>query len=98
MTVETRHSDEDIYRLALDTSQAPAREVLYIDDRAMFVQVAATLGICGIHHRDYSSTCDDLMALGLEGILMVNWMSIRRRSYFGLTTADHRTLNLIGIR
>ena len=64
--VHFRKPDEDIYRLALDTAQIHADEALYIDDRQMFVQVAASLGIRGLHHQDYDTTKKRLAELGLE--------------------------------
>jgi putative hydrolase of the HAD superfamily len=64
--VHFRKPDEDIYRLALDTAQIQAKEALYIDDRQMFVQVAESLGIRGLHHKDYDTTRQRLAALGLE--------------------------------
>ena len=42
--VHFRKPDEDIYRIALDLSQSLPSEVLYIDDREMFVEVARGLG------------------------------------------------------
>jgi len=64
--VHFRKPDLDIYRLALDVAQSPPHEVLYIDDRAMFVEVAATLGIRGIVHRGYPSTLAALAEHGLS--------------------------------
>jgi len=64
--VHVRKPDEDIYRIALDVAQVPPEQVAYIEDRAMFVQIAETLGIRGIHHVDYTSTCEKLAALGLK--------------------------------
>ncbi len=63
--VHFRKPDLDIYQLALDVSQSAAEQVLYIDDRAMFVQVARTLGIRGIHHTSYRTTCEELAGYGL---------------------------------
>jgi putative hydrolase of the HAD superfamily len=40
--------------------------VAYIDDRPLFVEVAGSLGIHGIIHRDYSTTRAGLAALGLS--------------------------------
>jgi putative hydrolase of the HAD superfamily len=60
-----RKPDEDIYRMALDIAQVPPAQVGYLDDRLMFVQVAETLGIRGIHHTSYATTVDKLAALGL---------------------------------
>jgi putative hydrolase of the HAD superfamily len=64
--VHFRKPDEDIYRMALDIAQVPAGQVVYIEDRPMFVQVAEALGIRGIHHTDYESTCAKLASVGLE--------------------------------
>jgi len=64
--VHVRKPDEDIYRIALDIAHVPPEHVAYLDDRLMFVQVAETLGIRGIHHTDYNSTCTKLAALGLK--------------------------------
>jgi putative hydrolase of the HAD superfamily len=44
----------------------PVSQVIYIDDRAMFVQIAKSLGIHGIHHKDAKSTCAKLSAFGLK--------------------------------
>lgn len=64
--VHFRKPDEDIYRVALDIAQVPAEQVVYFEDRPMFVQVAKGLGIRGIQHVDYRSTRAQLGALGLE--------------------------------
>ncbi len=59
-----RKPDEDIFRLALDIAQAQPDQVVYIDDRPMFVEVARGLGINGIHHTGLR--CDAALRLGLE--------------------------------
>lgn len=64
--VHVRKPDEDIYRIALDIAQVPPEQVAYLDDRLMFVQIAETLGIRGIHHLDFTSTCAKLTSLGLK--------------------------------
>ncbi len=66
--VHLRKPDEDIFRLALDTAQAPARQVVYIENTPMFVKIAEGLGIRSILHTDYKSTCSKLSALGLNVI------------------------------
>jgi putative hydrolase of the HAD superfamily len=66
--VHIRKPDRDMFRLALDISQAPARQVVYIEDTPMFVQIAEGLGIRSILHTDYKSTRAKLSALGLEAI------------------------------
>ncbi len=64
--VRVRKPDADIFRLALDISQARAEEVLYIEDTAMFVRIAEGLGIRGIRHTDYASTTGVLDSLGFR--------------------------------
>ena len=64
--VHLRKPDEDMYRLALDCAQVEAEQVIYIDDRPMFVEVALALGIHGIHHTDFASTRKALASFGLE--------------------------------
>jgi putative hydrolase of the HAD superfamily len=64
--VHLHKPDTDIFRLALDIAQTPARRVVYIDNTPMFIQVAEGLGIRSILHTDYRSTCGKLAAFGLE--------------------------------
>lgn len=64
--VHFRKPDEDIFRLALDVSQVPPGQVVYIDDRELFVQVASGLGINGIHHQGLESTQMALKKFGIE--------------------------------
>ena len=64
--VHFRKPDADIFRLALDVAQAPAEQVVYIDDQPMFVQVAEGLGIRAIRHRDCQSTRAQLASFGLQ--------------------------------
>ena len=63
--VHVRKPDADIFRLALDLAQVPARQVLYLEDTPMFAEIAAGLGIRALLHTDYASTCAQLAALGL---------------------------------
>jgi len=63
--VHFRKPDADIYRMALDIAQAPPEQAVYLDDRAMFVEVARSLGIPGIHHTSYETTRAALAKLGL---------------------------------
>lgn len=64
--VHFRKPDKDIYRIALDISQSTPGQVVYIDDRLLFVQVAEELGIQGIHHTSYQATHDALEELELK--------------------------------
>lgn len=63
--VHLRKPDADIYRLALDIAQAEPEEVIYLDDRALFVEVARGLGIRGIPHSDFRRTRAELAGFGL---------------------------------
>jgi putative hydrolase of the HAD superfamily len=64
--VHVSKPDSDMFRLALDIAQAPARQIVYIDNTPMFVQIAEGMGIRSILHTDYKSTCSKLAALGLQ--------------------------------
>jgi FMN phosphatase YigB (HAD superfamily) len=64
--VHLRKPDVDIFRVALDIAQVTANQVVYIENLMMFVQVAEGLGIRGICHTDYKSTCAKLASFGLE--------------------------------
>ena len=63
--VHYRKPDEDIFRMALDVSQAQPDQVVYIDDRGLFVEVARELGITGIIHTGYEATRRSLEEFGL---------------------------------
>lgn len=52
-------------RLALDITQTPVDQVLYIENTPMFVQIAEGLGIRSILHADCASTRAQLASLGL---------------------------------
>jgi putative hydrolase of the HAD superfamily len=54
--VHFRKPDTDMYRIALDTAQVQPSEVLYIEDRPMFIETAESLGIRGIRHSNYKTT------------------------------------------
>ena len=62
--VHFRKPDVDIYKIALDVSQVEPENVLYLDDRHMFIEVAGTLGIKGIHHQKFETTKDELAKRG----------------------------------
>ena len=64
--VHYRKPDADIYRIALDIAQANPDQVIYIDDRALFVEVAGGLGIRGILHKDYGTTQKAMETMGLS--------------------------------
>ena len=64
--VHYRKPEEDMYRIALDIAQVRPEQVVYIDDRAMFVEVARGLGIEGIIHSTYETTQIALEGYGLS--------------------------------
>jgi putative hydrolase of the HAD superfamily len=64
--VHIRKPDEGIYRLALDISQAKPEQVVYLENTAMFIEIAAAMGIRGILHTDYATTRAKLAEFGLE--------------------------------
>jgi putative hydrolase of the HAD superfamily len=64
--VHYRKPDADMYRIALDIAQVSPQQVVYIDDRPMFVEVAQDLEIRGILHKGYETTKKALEAMGLS--------------------------------
>ncbi len=64
--VHFRKPDEDIFRIALDVAQAEPGEVVYVDDRQMFTEVACRLGMREVWHRDLAGTRAAFEALGLR--------------------------------
>ncbi len=64
--VHLRKPDTDIFKLALDASQAPTMQIVYIENTPMFVRTAEGLGIRSVLHTDYESTCAKLASFGLE--------------------------------
>jgi putative hydrolase of the HAD superfamily len=63
--VHLRKPDADIFRLALNVAQAHPAQVAYLDDRPMFAEVATSIGIHGVHHKNVASTRSALAQLGL---------------------------------
>ena len=64
--VHYRKPDADMYRIALDIAQVSTEQVVYIDDRPMFVEIAQELGIRGIIHKDYETTRKTLETMNLS--------------------------------
>ncbi len=66
---DRHHLTFDTYeegKLALDIVQAPARQVVYIENTPMFIQIAEGLGIRSILHTEYKSTRSKLASFGLQ--------------------------------
>jgi len=64
--VHFRKPDAEIYRLTLDIAQVTPKEVLYIEDRPLFIEVAKNLGITGLCHKEYQSTKELLASHNLR--------------------------------
>lgn len=63
--VRYRKPDPEIYRMALDLAQAPPQHVAYVEDRPLFVETGARLGLHAIHHTGLETTRAALAGLGL---------------------------------
>jgi putative hydrolase of the HAD superfamily len=63
--VHFRKPDHDIFRVALDIAQADARRVAYLEDRQMFVEAAAEVGLRAVWHRGLDTTREALAGMGL---------------------------------
>ena len=63
--VHFRKPDPDIYKIALNIAQVSPEQVIYIEDRPLFIQVAKELDIDGILHSDHESTEEVLASMGL---------------------------------
>ena len=63
--VRMRKPDAAMFRLACDLAFVEPRQVVYLEDRSLFVEIAASLGIRGIVHRGVESTRAELAELGL---------------------------------
>lgn len=63
--VHMRKPDHEIWRLALNLAQAHPHESIYVDDREMFVNVAAELGFTAVHHTCLEGTRSRFRELGL---------------------------------
>ena len=67
--VHFRKPDVDIWKVALDIAQVHCGDVVYIDDRNMFVQVAESLGLRGITH-NYKNVEQTKQALAKMGLVL----------------------------
>src|SRR4029077_18158075 len=64
--VGLRKPERDIYRLALETTQIPAAECCFIDDRALNLECAAKLGMQTIEMQQAEQLRGDLAKLGVS--------------------------------
>jgi putative hydrolase of the HAD superfamily len=63
--VGLRKPEKDIYRLALETTQFPAGQCCFIDDRALNLECAAALGMHVLEMDDLAKLRADLSKLGV---------------------------------
>jgi putative hydrolase of the HAD superfamily len=61
-----RKPDPQLFRIALDVVQRPVREVAYLENTPLFVEIAESLGIRSILHRGVQPTRAAFGALGLR--------------------------------
>jgi putative hydrolase of the HAD superfamily len=64
--VHLRKPDPDMYRMALNISQTSRRQIIYIEDRPLYITFAQNLGIKGIVHTGVESTRKQLAQAGLK--------------------------------
>ncbi len=64
--VGIRKPDAAMFRYALDLAQVLPSQVVYLENTAMFIQIAHGLGIRGVLHTDVGSTRKQLAACGLR--------------------------------
>lgn len=64
--VGLRKPERDIYRLALETTQIPADECCFVDDRALNLECAAQLGMRTIEMQALAQLRENLAKLGVN--------------------------------
>jgi putative hydrolase of the HAD superfamily len=64
--LHARKPEEEIFRMALEVSQRPAEECVFIDDRSLNLENPRRLGMNVIHHKDAAKTRAELKAFGVE--------------------------------
>ena len=62
--VHLRKPDVEIFQMACEIAHTPPRNVLFIDDRLMFVEVAATIGIRGYQFRELNAAKTFMASIG----------------------------------
>ncbi len=63
--VHFRKPDSEIYQVALDMAQVHPSQVIYVEDRALFVEIAQNLGFHCIQHKSVDATRDAFSSYGL---------------------------------
>jgi putative hydrolase of the HAD superfamily len=70
--VGLRKPDEEIYRIALDLAQVEPKEVIYIDDRPLLIEIGHELGFKAIQHKTFEQTYNILKELLAPTIGRIN--------------------------
>jgi len=64
--LNARKPEETIYRVALEVSQRPPENSVFIDDRSLNLENPRRLGMNVVHHQNANQLRTDLRALGVE--------------------------------
>ncbi|MBC7658524.1 MAG: HAD hydrolase-like protein [Chitinophagaceae bacterium] len=64
--VHINKPNRSIFQLALDLSQVAVDQIVYVENTAMYVEIARTMGIKSILHNNYTETCRELALFGLS--------------------------------
>lgn len=64
--LNARKPEETIYRIALEVTQRPAENSVFIDDRTLNLENPRRLGMQVVHHQNAKQLRSDLKALGIE--------------------------------
>jgi putative hydrolase of the HAD superfamily len=64
--VHARKPEEMIFRVALDVTQRPPEQCVFIDDRALNLEAPRRLGITAIHYQNAQQLRCDLQKYGVE--------------------------------
>jgi putative hydrolase of the HAD superfamily len=64
--LHARKPEEQIFRIALEVSQRPPEECVFIDDRSLNLENPRRLGMHVIHHKNAAQTRVELKAFGIE--------------------------------
>jgi len=64
--VRSRKPEETIFRVALEVTQRPPEQCLFIDDRPLNLESPRKLGMNTIHHQDAEQLREELRKFGVE--------------------------------
>jgi putative hydrolase of the HAD superfamily len=64
--LHARKPEEPIFRMALEVTQRPAEQCVFIDDRALNLDSPRRLGMNVVHHQSAPQTLVELQSLGIE--------------------------------